>query len=287
SGVTPVSDMPRRFAVTVLGPSASFAEALKAHWREYLMESAQIGALMFCICLSATLLYGSESPLRALAIRTSVKPFIMGTAVALSTFLIIRSRFGRRTGAHLNPSLTLTYFFLGRIHRWDALNYVAFQFVGALAGVWTAHGVLGDDLSMPPVCYAITVPGTYGSAIALLSEFLLSALVMGVVLFASNRKYLVSFSPVLGALITIFYYGFCPSLSGFSVNPARSFSSALFAFVWRGFWIYLAAPTLGMVAAASLYTGFGSWGAFTARRCFMTWNRRAPLSVTLKNSISD
>ena len=218
------------------------------------MESAQIGALMFCICFSATLLYASESPLRALAIRASVKPFIMGTAVALCTFLITRSRFGRRTGAHLNPSLTVTYFLFRRVHRWDALNYIVFQFAGAVAGVWVARWVLRDALSMPPVRYAVTVPGNHGPAIALLSEFFLSGLLMGVVLFASNRKHLVNFTPLLVGLITLGYYGFCSSLSGFSVNPARSFSSALFAFVWQGIWIYLAAPTLGMLAAASLYT---------------------------------
>lgn len=44
------------------------------------------------------------------------------------------------------------------------------------------------------------------------------------------------------ALITVFYYGFCSSLSGFSVNPARSFSSAFFASVWDGIWIYFLAP---------------------------------------------
>ncbi len=232
------------------------------------MESAQIGALMLCICFCATLLYASESPLRAVAIRTSVKPFVMGTAVALCTFVITRSRFGRRTGAHLNPSLTVTYFFFRRVHRWDALNYIVFQFAGALAGVWVARWVLHDGLAMPPVRYAVTVPGNHGPAIALLSEFLLSGLLMGVVLFASNRKRLVSFSPLLVALLTIGYYGFCSSLSGFSVNPARSVSSALFAFIWQGIWIYLTAPTLGMLAAASVYTRLARPGRIYCAKVF-------------------
>ena len=197
---------------------------------------------MFCICFSATLLYATESPLKAVAIRTSVKPLIMGTTVALCTFLITRSRFGRRTGAHLNPSLTVTYFLFRRVHRWDALNYVVFQFAGAVAGVWVARAVLRDGLSRPPVRYAVTVPGNHGAAVASFLSSSCPGLLMGVVLFASNRKRLVSFSPLLVAFITIGYYGFCSSLSGFSVNPARSFSSALFAFVWQGIWIYLAAP---------------------------------------------
>jgi aquaporin Z len=44
-----------------------------------------------------------------------------------------------------------------------------------------------------------------------------------------------------------------PSISGFSVNPARTFESALFAGVWQGIWIYIAAPCLGMLTAAAIY----------------------------------
>jgi aquaporin Z len=274
--------MTPRFPVSALASSASYEEALKTHWREYLMESAQTAALMICICLSATLLYGGHSPFSRLAVPPSLKPFIMGIAVATSTFLLIRSRFGRRTGAHLNPSLTVTYFFFRRIHRWDTLNYIGFQFVGALAGVWVARRALGDDLSLPPVSYVVTVPGSYGNLVALLSEFFLSALLMGVILFTGNRKHWVNFSPFLVALITVCYYGFCSSLSGFSVNPARSFSSALFASVWRGLWIYFVAPTLGMVAAASLYTGFGRWGHIYCAKVFHDLDSPCPFFCNFK-----
>src|SRR5262249_14628114 len=40
---------------------------------------------------------------------------------------------------------------------------------------------------------------------------------------------------------------------GFSVNPARTFSSAVFAGTWQGVWIYFAAPCLGMLSAAAVY----------------------------------
>jgi aquaporin Z len=53
--------------------------------------------------------------------------------------------------------------------------------------------------------------------------------------------------------VTVFYFAFCTSISGYSVNPARSFSSALFARAWQGIWIYFAAPGFGMLAAAALY----------------------------------
>jgi aquaporin Z len=67
----------------------------------------------------------------------------MGAIVAASIFLIIRSPLGRRTGAHLNPAVTLAYLWLDRIHRWDALSYVIAQFAGGLLGVFLACQMLG------------------------------------------------------------------------------------------------------------------------------------------------
>ena len=38
-----------------------------------------------------------------------------------------------------------------------------------------------------------------------------------------------------------------------SMNPARTFGSALSARVWTALWIYFLAPPLGMLLAAELY----------------------------------
>jgi aquaporin Z len=239
--------------VTELLSSASLVDAYKTHWREYLMEATELAVLMFCICLFGALIYSSASPLHRFAFSRTAEGFLMGIAIALSSFAIIRSPFGRRSGAHFNPAISLAYFYLGRMHRWDTLYYVAAQFTGAVAGVFIAHRLLGERLSAPPVRFVITTPGEYGNFIAFIAEFVLSGLLMGVVLFTTNRRRLARFSPVAVALVTVFYYGLCYSLSGFSVNPARSFSSAFFAWVWHGIWVYFAAPVLGMMAAASLY----------------------------------
>jgi aquaporin Z len=241
------------FPVSQLPQAASLADAFRLHWREYLMEAAELGVLMFCICLFGTLLYSSASPVCRLELSFIEKAALMGLGVAATTFLIIRSPFGRRSGAHFNPAITLTYFYLGRVHRWDAINYPASQFWGAVAGVFVAHLVLGKRLSEAPVYYMITIPGPHGDLIAFVSEFVLSAVLFGVVLFATNRWPLARFSPLIVSVITVFYYAFCPALSGFSVNPARSFSSATFAQIWWGIWIYFAGPCLGMLAAAVAY----------------------------------
>jgi aquaporin Z len=239
------------FPVTTLPHNATPSQAIKTHWREYLMEAAELSALMLGICFSGTLIYSKASPLSIFPRMTEA--FLMGSLVASVTLLIIRSPFGRRTGAHFNPALTFTYYCLGRIHRWDAMFYILSQFVGAVIGVSIADGVLGKHLAMPPVRYVITIPGNYGTIAAFITELLFAGIVMGLILFTTNRAHLINSTPFVVAVLTVFYYVFCSSLSGFSVNPARSFSSALFASVWDGIWIYFLAPCCGMLAAAFIY----------------------------------
>jgi len=108
------------FRVTALAPSASIADAVSTHWREYLMEATEIGVLMLSTCICGTLIYADESPIKSLGLAPAVKSMLMGTAIAITTFLIIRSSFGRRSGAHFNPAVTLTFLWLKRVHRWDA-----------------------------------------------------------------------------------------------------------------------------------------------------------------------
>jgi aquaporin Z len=185
--------------VTALPRSASIVEAVSTHWREYLMEATEIGALMLSTCIWGTLIYSNESPLTSLGLSQTFKSMLMGTAIAITTFLIIRSPFGRRSGAHFNPAVTLTFLWLGRIHRLDAVCYISAHFTGAVAGVLAARQILGLRLSSPSVRYMVTLPGNYGILIVFLCEFLLSGLLMSTVLYASNHRLLARFTPSLVA----------------------------------------------------------------------------------------
>jgi aquaporin Z len=217
------------------------------------MESTELGALMLCTCIWGTLTYGDESPLSSLGLSAVSNSILMGTAVGVTTYIIIRSPFGRRSGAHMNPLVTLTFLWLRRIHRWDAAWYTVAHFIGAIAGVLAARQILGMRLSAPSVQYMVTVPGKHGNGITFVSEFLLSGVLMATILYSSNHRRLARFTPTLVAVLTILFFVLSPSKSGFSVNPARTLSSAVFAGTWQGVWIYFVAPCLGMLSAAAVY----------------------------------
>lgn len=219
------------------------------------MEATELAIFMLCVCAAGTLLYERDSPLDSFGVSQVTRSIFMGVAISGATYGIIRSPFGRRSGAHFNPALTLAYFAIGRIHRWDALAYIAAQFTGGSFGVFVSHALLGKDLANLPVLYVVTLPGRYGYHFALLTEFFLSFTVMELVLIVSNHRRFAKYSPLFVAFVTVFYFAFCTSISGYSVNPARSFSSALFARTWQGIWIYFLAPSFGMLAAAALYRG--------------------------------
>jgi aquaporin Z len=239
--------------ITALPSDASIGFALRQHWHEYLMECAQIGAFMVSICCAGTFLYSPSSPLVRWWHWKSHRALLMGLAVALTTLVITRSPFGRRTGAHFNPALTLTYFYLGRVHRWDALLYALSQFLGGVCGIFVAEKLLGMNLSGFPVLYLVTVPGRYGVWTACLAEVTVAFLLMLMILVSSNHQTLMRYTPELSAVVTVASCACSTAASGYSTNPARSFASAVFAQLWYGIWIYFVAPCVGMLLAAALY----------------------------------
>ncbi len=228
-------------------------EALGAHWPEYLMEGAALGIFMISACAFGVLLEHSGSPLRQTLSNDVARRVLGGIAMGATAVSIISSPWGQRSGAHMNPALTLTFLTLGKIATWDAAFYMCAQLVGGLAGVLTARAVLGSALAIPPVSYTATVPGTAGPWVAFGAELAISFLLVTIVLNVSNSRRTARFTPwVAGALVALFISIESP-FSGMSMNPARTIASALPSGIWNAFWIYLVAPPLGMLAAAQIY----------------------------------
>lgn len=228
-------------------------KALHRHWPEYLIEAACLGAFMLSACTFASILGYPDSPAHMWFMAGLRRRMVMGAAMALTALAIIYSPWGKRSGAHINPAVTMTFWRLGKIAPWDAFFYVSSQFLGGIGGVLVARALLGAWVAHPAVNYAITTPGKYGGLIAFIAEALISSLLMSVILRVSNSQSLAQYTGVFASVLVAMYIIFEAPLSGMSMNPARTLGSAFTAHVWTALWIYFTAPPLGMLLAAEIY----------------------------------
>jgi len=224
-----------------------------AGWRLYVFEGIELALFMVSACVFTVVLFHAGYPALRMIPSAVARRALMGVAMAVTAVGIIHSPMGKSSGAHFNPAITLTYLRLRKIAAWDAMFYVLFQFLGGVFGVGVSAVMLSKQLADPGVEYAVTVPGVYGTGGAFAAELFMAALLMGVVLWTSNRPRLAGYtSYAVGVLIALYILLFAP-VSGFSINPARTTGSAVFAHVWTAGWVYFTAPLLGMMGAAEVY----------------------------------
>jgi aquaporin Z len=227
--------------------------ALARHWPEYLMESAELGIFMVSACTFTALLQHPASPALRLIPNSFVRNALIGLVMALTAVSIIYSGWGKQSGAHMNPAMTLTFFRLGKMQPWDAFFYVVAQFVGGVSGVAVASLLLGVVVAHPSVNYAVTQPGPSGVGIAFVAELLISFVLFLTVLTVSNNQKWARYTGVFGGALIASYITFEAPLSGMSMNPARTFGSAFIARSFDALWLYFLAPPIGMLAAAEVY----------------------------------
>jgi len=91
---------------------------------------------------------------------------------------IIYSPWGRQSGAHLNPAVTLTFLRLGKVAPADALFYVLAQFTGGAAGTLLMAAALGDRFTLPPISAVATLPGRPGELVAFGAEIAIAFILM-------------------------------------------------------------------------------------------------------------
>jgi aquaporin Z len=223
------------------------------HWPEYAIEAAALGTFMVSAAVFATALYHPSSRIAVAISNEWLRRALMGLAMGLTAMGIIYSPWGQRSGAHMNPALSLTFFRLGRIGRTDFVGYVIAQFIGGIAGVALCAFALGKLLADPSVHFVVTAPGPEGYTVAFLAEAGMSFTMMTMVLNVSNRPPIARYTGLFAGFLVFCFILFESPLSGFSINPARTFGSAVMAGDYTALWIYFLAPPLGMLLAAEVY----------------------------------
>jgi aquaporin Z len=240
--------------------------AFSENWRLYLYEGVELAIFMISACICTVVLFHPGYLALRMIPGAIFRRLVMGIGMGLTAVLIIHSPMGKSSGAHFNPAITLTYLRLQKVAVWDAVFYVLFQFAGGVFGVGLSSLLLGKQLADPGVDYAVTIPGKYGTAAAFAAELFMAGLLMGVVLWTSNRPRLASSTSYCVGVLIAFYILFFAPVSGFSINPARTVGSAVFAHLWTAGWVYFTAPLIGMMGAAEVYLrSYGPDGILCAK----------------------
>jgi aquaporin Z len=231
----------------------SASQALRLHWPEYLIEAWALGLFMIAASGVTTVLEYPGAPLYKIIDSQAVRLALIGIAMGLTAVLVMYSAWGKRSGAHMNPAVTLAFLSLGRISPINAVFYMLAQILGGLGGVLIAWGLLGKPFAEPPVLYIVTQPGPLGIGAAFAAEFAISYFLMLTILIISNQRRWARYTGIVAGFLIAIYVALESPLSGMSMNPARSLASAIPGLQWGNLWIYFSAPVAGMWLAARTF----------------------------------
>ena len=175
--------------------------------------------------------------------------------VALSFGLIVMAMIyaiGERSGAHINPAVTLAFWLSGKFDKKEVLPYITAQILGAVLGSAVLYFLFPEH----PTQGATLPLNSYSQAFIL--EVLLSFILMFVIVQVSEgSKETGKMAGVAIGGVVAMEALFAGPITGASMKPARSIGPALFSGELQYLSLYIAAPIIGMLLA-TLFCKFTS-----------------------------
>ena len=231
------------------------ADALRRHWPEYAVEAGFLAVFILAAGIVSAWFQSPSGPGAVLLPDPAARRVVAGIAMGLALMAMIYSPWGRRSGAHLNPAITLAYLRLGKIGRWDALFYALAQIAGAAVAVaLLRNGVLLPAATQPSLLSASLVPAN--EWVAFMTELLLSASTMLLILFTSNHASWFRWTGVLYGLLAIAIVACAGPLSPFGLNVAQLLAVDASGDPASAKWLNLLPSLLGMQLAVEGYRLF-------------------------------
>ncbi|MGW0837656.1 MIP/aquaporin family protein [Streptomyces prunicolor] len=231
-----------------------------------LLELALTAAMLFVVATTVRWLLGTLDPANGGWWNTpegrllAVAPLSGYTVTA-----VMLSPWGKVTGGHINPAITLAMWRYGRTPGRDVAPFIAGQLVGSLLGIAAGRLVWGPVFASPAVDFAVIrpAPGWSWAVVAVIETATMFVIVAVAGIGVSSRR-LGPFTPwAVGTMIATQIIAF-GTLSGGIANPAREFGPAVFAGAPSLLPVYLLAPPLGALAATVVINGINSRRRTTA-----------------------
>ncbi|MBE7211747.1 MAG: aquaporin [Gluconacetobacter diazotrophicus] len=242
------------------------------HWPEYGVELVGTAWNVFVGLSAVVFNFAPGLPGARLIPDASLRLWVTGLVFAGSGSLYTISPWGRLSGSHINPSVTLGFSVLGKLRWHDAAGYLAAQLAGGAAGaallalVWGSHAAaVGGGVTIPGPGY--TAADAFWAELAMTFSYLLA-----IFYFVSHRA-LMRWTPLMNWLVVSGLVWLGAGVSGTSLNPARSLGPALVTGHWGAQWIYAVAPPLGAGLAAAAWWLAGVRKLLTAKLYHVEWYR--------------
>jgi aquaporin Z len=185
-----------------------------------------------------------------------------GIALAFGlTVMTMAYAVGHLSGAHFNPAVTVGLAMARRFAWRDVPSFVATQFAAAVVAAFVLVLIANGTEGFTPAAgfatngYGDESPGGYGLLSVLLTEVVMTAFFVYIILGSTDTRAPKGFAPLaIGLALTLIHLITIP-VDNTSVNPARSLGPALFAGsdALLQVWAFLLAPTVGALVAGVSY----------------------------------
>ena len=173
--------------------------------------------------------------------------------------------FGDKSGAHLNPAVTIAFWFAGRFPAKEILPFITSQFIGAFAASASLKLLFPDHETL-----GATLPA--GSAFqSFVLEIILMFMLMLVIINVSTgaKEKGITAGIAIGSVVLLEAL-FAGPISGASMNPARSIAPAVVSGNLQHLWVYILAPLIGAIIAVVI----GVWLA-DEKFSFPFWSKKS------------
>lgn len=205
--------------------------------RVFLAES--IGTFVMVLCGTGAMILHDETD-------GSVTHFMVAISFGLSVFAMIYV-FGKTSGAHINPAVTIAFSLSGLFDKKEIPKYVVAQIFGALL----ASFFLFLCFPQHPTLGATIPSGSWYESF--IWEFFLSFVLMYTILWFSQHQSHRKHTAIAVGFVVFLEAYFIGPITGASMNPARSIGPAIFSGQMEDLWIYILSTILGMIVACLIW----------------------------------